>query len=161
MDEKNRENFRIWEVGYEEPEIRGNKLPSKRQVIQCVYYYIRRNRMSTREACNKVVKKCEMFWAYAKIPTKKDCDSSAKLEKFIKQYNKLYKNSNRAKTVRRLHVEAEFRSELDNLFDIAHQVLSTSIKDEVTKEFLRSQRMKGRQGEFEEILDSGCEKFQK
>lgn len=50
-------------------QITGSKLPSKRQVLQVMFYHMRYAKLSKRESARLVVREAMIFWEKARIPT--------------------------------------------------------------------------------------------
>lgn len=123
----------------------GSKLPSKRQVLQVMFYHIRFHNKSARESARAVVRELFIFWDKAGIPTPKESRCIEKLEKLYNEWKDLQKIVTH-QHAKQKNDEKKFTNELDNLFDIAHTDALQMIKIEEDKEFLLLQRQKERPG---------------
>lgn len=126
-------------------QIIGNKLPSKRQVLQLFFYHMRYRHLSAKDSARLVVREVLMFWEKAYIPTPVEHQCIPKL---LKLYN-LWQNINKtAKKEYEKHSREKqnFLDTLDDLFDVAHQDPLQMMTIQEDKDFLIAQRQKGRVG---------------
>jgi len=99
-----------------------------------------------RESAKLAIDSVLSFWQKARVPTRQPVKCWSKLEKLYEKYITLKKNKGRAGGAQRRN-EEDFKSSLEDLFDIAHQNALTDPKVlEEDKDFLRGQREKGRKG---------------
>lgn len=128
-------------------QIIGAKLPSKRQALQ-VFFFDMRSRAGKPDStvsARLVVKEIFVFWDKARIPTRHEPDCVAKLLKLYNVWQNLRKHANRTTAAHEKTV-MEFVDALDDLFDIAHNDAMNQMKNQKDKDFLESQRKKGRPG---------------
>lgn len=135
----------IFLVGYQAHQITGCKLPSKRQVLATLFFNLRTEKLNLRESARIAIQEVFVFWAKARIPTKHKQNAISKLEKLYAEWRTVQKNKNKQSDVVQNKLKA-FASNLDDIFDIAHQDALTIMKSEEDKEFLIKQRQKGRPG---------------
>lgn len=135
----------IFLIGDVNDQITGAKLPSNRQVLSVLFHNMREVKLNLAESAMIAVKECEIFWEKARIPTKPTHHSSKKLTDLYHRWKDLVKNKNRESNICRQR-ETEFESDLENLFDIAHEDALNLMKIEEDKMFLCNQRKKGRVG---------------
>lgn len=135
----------IFLVGNINHQITGAKLPSKRQVLEVLFYNIREVKLTVSESSNLVIRECLIFWEKARIPTKALPHCIKKLVKLYELWKDLQKNSKKTQDIFKRR-EEEFQSDLDNLFDLAHADALAKIKIEEDKMFLLHQREPGRPG---------------
>lgn len=126
-------------------QITGSKLPSKRQVLQVMFYHMRYAKLSKRESARLVVREALIFWEKARIPTQFEQECTLKLERLYDKWDKLKKVGNKTYAKHEKNVEG-FSGDLDNLFDIAHSAAMEMMSIEEDKQFLVKQREKGRIG---------------
>ncbi len=135
-------------------EIRGDKLPSNRQVIGYFSFLRDVNKnMKTREIAAIVGDEITRFYRNANnIPT---ITPNNVVEKIVRCYKTFVKTkqakSRRVRDPRPAEVidMRLFISNLDNLFDISREDALNEIKDENTKIFLQNQRLPGRIGQLQ------------
>lgn len=139
----------IYLLGNTEPQIVGNKLPSKEQVLKVLFHNIREvnPRENLRVSAKLVIDEVKVFWAKARLPVQKESRCIEKLidlhEKWCKLRESISKPSNREK-------EQKFISELKGLFDISHGNILEEIDDK-RREFFENQRKEGRIGYINDI----------
>lgn len=126
-------------------QITGSKLPSKRQVLQVMFYHMRYAKLQKRTAAQLAVREALIFWEKAHIPTKFEQDCTTKLVNLYESWNKLKKTGEKTYDKHKQNVH-DFTDGLDDLFDIAHRDALETISIEEDKEFLIKQRQKGRTG---------------
>lgn len=140
-----RTDSNIYLIGYISHQIVGNKLPSNRQVLSVLFHNMRAIKLTLHESAVLVIKETVIFWQKARIPYRENHHCVSKLEKLYQTWKNLRKSSKRFSQKDRSKV-TEFCDELDNLFDIAHANAMNMISLVEDKNFLLSQRQKGRQG---------------
>ena len=100
---------------------------------------------SKRESANETIASVLVFWSKAWLPYQQVIRCCIKVEKLYDKYRKV-KNRYRDGAAQK-NLEDDFRSSLDDLFDIAHKNALTDTKVLVEdKAFLLAQREKGRRG---------------
>ena len=72
-----------------------------------------------RESAELAIDGVLSFWQKARVPTRQPVKCWSKLEKLYEKYTTLKKNKGRAGDVQRRN--KDFKSSLEDLFDIAHQ----------------------------------------
>lgn len=87
------------------------------------------------------------IWSTEGIPTKHLPDVVVHVRKLHTTWQGLKKSINR-KTATNIEKQDNFKADLDELFDIAHANATNLIKIDEDKEFLASQREKGRPGKI-------------
>lgn len=143
---KFRSQSEIYLIGREQNEIVGAKLPSNRQVLSVFFYNTRTTNLSTEKIANLICVKIKMFWEKARIPTSADFYVKKKILDLYNDWRGLQKCEKRPnKSSNHAHKEREFCDKLDDLFDIAAKDALNILKG-VDREFLLSQRKKGRVG---------------
>lgn len=136
-------------VGNLEPIISGDQLPSKRQVLQVLFYTINiiNPRKNIRLSATAVIEQVKAYWTRAQLPIQNDFRCIEKLLRLHKEWSNLQKNA--GKTSNHLK-ENLFSSALVNLFDIAAADIENQI-DQRQNDFLENQRHDGRVGFISEI----------
>lgn len=135
----------LYLIGSETSQISGSKLPSNRQVLQVFFYNIRCVNLTVRESARLAIDETVIFWQKARIPTRDPQHCVAKLEAIYNEWRKLQKNCSRNSITQKTK-ETAFTEKLDELFDIAHANSLATMKIAEDREFLLSQRQKGRPG---------------
>lgn len=135
----------IYLVGHEYSQILGSKLPSNKQVL-CAFFHNHRNiKLSVKDSAKIAVQEASVFWAKAQIPIRQEYHCVQKLVNLHTEWKILLKGRNKDTETQR-RKEEEFVDKLDDVFDIAHKNALQLMKNVVDKEFLLSQRKKGRPG---------------
>ncbi|KAF2898491.1 hypothetical protein ILUMI_07687 [Ignelater luminosus] len=80
-----------------------------------------------------------------RIPIREEQHCISKLENFYHKWRDIHKPSERTTTTQKQNVE-KFQDQLEDLFDIAHANALDIISIEEDRQFLLSQRQKGRPG---------------
>lgn len=129
------------------------KLPSRKEVLALFFYYKQEQKQTIRQSCNITSDAILEVWSKARIPTKHKPDVVNKIEYLFREWEKLKKNKeNKAKRSESLErKENEWKSGLDDLFDIAHANSLEMIKINDDREFLLAQREKGRRGKMGKV----------
>lgn len=122
------------------PKILGNKLPSKKQVLQLVFYKKSNSTVKESLVINNVYKEIKSFWDIAGIPTMSRQTCISAIEKLVHEYKNLCKHKSRNKDA-----ENAFILQLNELFDIAPLDVLELI-DEDKKIFLSGQQSVKRYG---------------
>ena len=145
-----RGEMEIWLIGHENYFLRGAKLPSIKQVLECYFYHRNIEKIEPDEAKRIAIKKCEVFWLKAGIRIKERHHSAEKLDTILKEWKNLWKSRKKPNfDTSAVHIfnKFKFTDKLDDLFDIAHQTALHDIKDEYDiKNVLLDQRKKRRPG---------------
>jgi len=123
-------------MGQRSDTLSSKKLPSKRDVMSLFYHYKDINKQTVREASHSTAK--DVFKCGNKRIFQRDLRSmSLKNEGLFKDYDKLKKNKeNKAKRSEALKMEGEWKTSLDDLFDIAHAQAMEQISIEEDQQFL-------------------------
>lgn len=132
-------------IGYTSNQIVGSKLPSIRQALSVLFYNMREVHLNLHESSKLVIKEVSVFWQKARIPISSEQYCVIKLQKLYNEWRNLQKLQYR-KTDTQLKKNEEFSLILDDLFDIAQVDAIDIIKIKEDREFLVSQRQKGRPG---------------
>lgn len=138
--------YNIKHVGRVTHQIVGAKLPSKRQILQVFFFHMRVRKFSAKESRLLAAKEVLLFWEKARIPTQFISRCVDKLEKLYNTWDKLNKTTAEKAGEKQKRELELFVEELDNLFDIAHADALKTIKKQEDRDFLESQRKKGREG---------------
>ena len=128
-----------------EDDIKGFKLPSNCQALGYLLHLHLKLNKTIKTAVSDTVEKVELFWERARIPVRQTYNSKKKFEKVLLHWQSLKKNKDRT-TPAQVQGEQSFKDTLDDLFDIAHTDVLKMITVEEGRQFLISQRMKGRPG---------------
>lgn len=142
MASKPPSQYEIYLIGNVNTQICGNKLPSKRQAMEVLFFNLREVKLNLRQSAALVVKEIEIFWQKAQLPTKQDYNCVTKLEKLYNEWRNIQRHKTRPTNAAR---EQTFISDMDNLFDIAHEDVG-KMADEICLQFLEKQRSQGRPG---------------
>lgn len=132
-------------IGYCSHDITGSKLPSNRQVLRVLFFNLRVVKLNLRESARLALQEVKIFWEKARIPTQEIKNSIKKAEALYNELRTLQKHANRTSEAHKAKI-LEFKSKLDDLFDIAHASALSTITIEEDKQFLNNQRKKGRPG---------------
>lgn len=130
-------------VNFESHQIVSSKLPSKKDALSVLFYNIRVVKLTVRESANLVYDEVVLFWQKAKIPTQKKQRCVDKVENIYQQWRSMQKSGRKKNGSA---YENWFLENLDDLFDIGHQNALESMSDQQDRDFLLSQRLKGRPG---------------
>lgn len=150
-----RKDSEVYLIGSFSPQIIGNKLPSKKQVLKVLFFNLRIVRLNLQESARLTIQETVVFWNKARIPTQSEKNCVPKLKKLYEDWRSIQKFSSRAVEKRSsasIEKENKFVRELDNLFDIAAEDALTVMVNEEDIEFLKKQREKGRPGYMYGIL---------
>lgn len=140
-----RKDSSIYLVGNIDHQILGAKLPSNRQVLSVYFYNTRTAKLNKSESAKLVADEVAIFYSKARIPIAMPHNNSLKVERLVDEFRDLQRNASRTNERQQLKEKA-FTEKLDDLFDMAHADADTLIKDDEIREFLNSQRKKGRVG---------------
>lgn len=94
-------------------QITGSKLPSKRQVLQVMFYHMRFAKLTKRQGARLAVREALIFWEKARIPTHDDQYCTIKLENLYEKWDKLKKTGKKAFAKHTKNVQ-DFVDDLDN-----------------------------------------------
>jgi len=101
--------------------------------------------LNLHESAKLVIQEIVVFWQKARIPVKQEYNKIKKLESLYEEWRTLQKHATRKTEVNKKTREC-FVNELDDQFDIAYMNALDIIKIEIDRQFLLSQREKGRIG---------------
>lgn len=132
-------------IGKCEKKIVGSKLPSKLQVLQCFFYYVRCENKTIKESGKLALEEILPFWERARIPTLHERTCAEKLIKLYNEWRTMQKVCKSPFTIHRSK-ENDFKENLNNLFDIAHVDALKMISIPEDRDFLIKQREQGRVG---------------
>lgn len=137
----------IFLIGNIDTQMYGNKLPCKGQVLKVLFFNLRQLKLTIREAAILIAKEIMIFWEKARLPIKKIYRCADMVESLYGEWRNLQKNAGQPFNAQK---ELEFKSELQNLFDISPPDVFAKI-DELQKEFLTNQRKPGRVGYISDV----------
>lgn len=138
--------YKISLIGRTSHQITGAKLPSKRQVLQVLFYNMRFVKLSAKDSARLAVNAALIFWQQARIPTRYELRCAEQLIKIYEQWKNVQKTVAARRPDARKKAEDVFVEDLDDLFDIAHADALTLMKIDEDRQFLILQRQKGRPG---------------
>ncbi|XP_050546043.1 uncharacterized protein LOC126908175 [Daktulosphaira vitifoliae] len=145
METKRNSRKSIYLIGNSSHQLVGCKLPSNRQVLSVLFFNIREVNLSVLDSARLVIDETLIFWQKARIPTKEVRNCLPKLENLYNTWRNLQKNSSR-RTNTQIDKENNLYNVFDELFDITHADLLDMMTIDIDKQFLISQRQKGRPG---------------
>lgn len=137
----------VYLIGDVDTQIYGNKLPSKEQVLKVLFNNIREAKLNVRESAKLIINEVKTFWERARLPIQAEDRCIDKVVGLYQKWSNLQKNAGKPCNVDK---EQNFRSDIKNLFDIAHGNILHQI-DETRREFLENQRRDGRVGFISDI----------
>lgn len=140
-----RKDSNLYLIGCIDHQILGAKLPSNRQVLSVYFYNTKVVRLSRSESASLVADEVAIFYSKARIPVAKPYNNNLKVQRLVDEYKDLQKGSQR-NNEKQIQNEKTFVDKLDDLFDMAHVDALDMIKDTDVRQFLNSQRQKGRVG---------------
>ena len=132
----------IFLIGHFKHQITGSKLPSKGDCLRVLFYNMRALKMTLDDSAALVVEECIVFWKKAKIPVQELHKCRSKLKILYDSWKILVKDKNKSSKIIETK-RMEFRNNLDDLFDVAHQNALQTMNIEEDKQFLIKQREKG------------------
>jgi len=135
----------IYLIGNTSHQLVGCKLPSNKQVLSVLFFNIREVKLSLRESARLVIDETLIFWQKARISTREVRNCIPLLEELYNTWRSWQKNSSR-RTNTQIKNENEFVQCFDDLFDIAHADALDIMTTDIAKQFLITQRQKGRPG---------------
>lgn len=133
----------IFLIDFQCHQIVSSKLPSNRDVLSILFYNLRVVKLTVRESAVLVYDEVVLFWQKARIPIRKKQRCVEKIENLHKQWRSIQKRAGKSSNIEK---EESFVENSNELFDIAHKNALEMISIEQDKEFLLSQRLKGRPG---------------
>jgi hypothetical protein len=142
---KTRSNTNIWLVGPTNDRIQQNsRLPTLRDTLSVFFYHHKEEKRTLKDSARLTVSEVCGFWKKAGIPTALSYDVEKRILKTHAEWQCLKKTINR-RTQKQISNESQFCSNLDKLFDIAHQDAQQRTELPEDLQFLASQRegMKG------------------
>ena len=126
-------------------DIKGSKLPSKGDALECFCYLHKEKKLTIREASTAVIEKIYKFWKRARIPLANKIKMIEKFEVLNQKYQLLKKGRSR-RSAPQTTKENAFKDDLKNLFDVASSDALTIITNKEDLGFLLAQREPGRKG---------------
>lgn len=135
----------IYLIGKQISELKGSKLPSRKQTLALLFYNMRTNELKLRNGAYSVATDLIEFWLKSNIPTNGRDKVMHKVEALYNEWRKLGKNKTLGGPTHTAN-EKKFVDTLDDLFDIARSDALMTMTIEEDKQFLLAQRKKGRQG---------------
>ncbi|KAG0717220.1 hypothetical protein GWK47_008187 [Chionoecetes opilio] len=132
------ENRGIYLLGSEDA-IWGSKLPSSGQVLSVFLHNHLNLKQERAESAKVVVGKVLVFWNKARIPTQRQDKILAKVQSHHDRWKGLKKNQGRQTQTQRTSKE-RFKTDMGNLFDVAHTDALKLIKKLEDQDFLLAQR---------------------
>lgn len=135
----------VYLVGVPYSQILGAKLPSRKQVLSVFFFNHRVIQLTLRESATLVVEELSVFWTKARIPIRAKARCIDKVLSLHTEWLNLQKSSYRQSDAQK-NKEETFIESLEDLFDVASESALTTMKIEEDKQFLISQRKKGRPG---------------
>lgn len=127
----------VYLVGVPYSQILGAKLPSRKQVLSVFFFNHRVIQLTLRESATLVVEELSVFWTKARIPIRAKARCIDKVLSLHTEWLNLQKSSYR---------QSDAQKNKEDLFDVASESALTTMKIEEDKQFLISQRKKGRPG---------------
>ena len=143
-----RSETELWLIGQISDSLSAIRLASKKKVILLFFCY--KDTMTVHNVSQTAANDVVDVWAKACIPTRLKKHIVEKVECLFRQYKKLKKNKeNKAKHSNALqNKEEDWKTGLDQLFDIADVNANEMMKIEEDKEFLSAQREAGHHGKI-------------
>ena len=124
-------------------EILGAKLPSNEQVLSVFLYHHFDLNKQIKDSASIVTQQLQDYWDRARIPTQRKDKIKNKVIQIYEDW-KILKSNRYRKTEKHIIREDVFKSNLNNLFDIARADALQLMRNNEDKEFLLSQREPGR-----------------
>lgn len=140
-EKRNRTEDLNYLIGYESHQIVSTKLPSNKEVISVFLYNLRTAKLGETESARLVALEIGIFWAKQEFPFR------IRVKKIYDEWFNLRKGKYTHQAQSHLQKEKEFSDKLNVLFDVAKKDALLLVKG-VIREFLQSQREKGRPGDF-------------
>lgn len=140
MASNSEQNIAKYLVGFVKPKIDGDQLPTKRQVLQVLFYHTHfiNPRKSLRLSTTAVVDQVKVFWTRARLPIQIESRCIERLETLYYEWSNLQKNKSKTSNVEK---EKMFSENLNLLFDISHgNILENHVVDKRRRDFLRDQQ---------------------
>lgn len=129
----------IYLIGVTEDRILGSKLPTKKQVLQVFFHYLRVDKLSVKESATIAFDQAIEFWERARIPTTNKQHGVQKLINLHIEWKNIKKGASR-RTGTQEKNEKEFENKIAKLFDIASVDALETMKIQEDKDFLILQR---------------------
>jgi hypothetical protein len=140
-----RSKQQVYLLGNVVTELTSSKLPSVRMALGLLLHYHTGMKQTIRQSSTASLIKISKFWHKGKIPMQDNKNCITKLEKIFQAWPLLKKNKGRQTPVQSAK-ETAFKSNLDELIDIAHANALSMIIIPEHRDFLLAQRDKGRRG---------------
>lgn len=134
-----RSSNEVWLIGKAESRINRAGLPTIGATLRHFTYHHLECNKSIRESLKLTIEAVLPFWNKARIPTRRSDKCREKLEKVWTRYQLLKKSKSRSGHAEKAN-EGLFVSDLEDLFDIAHQDAMSLMTNDEDKEFLILQR---------------------
>ena len=87
-----RDRDTLWLIGSLEGELKGSKLPSKREVLKVFFHHNYNEGKTVRDSATTAADMILVFWDKARIPCKLKRNLIPAIEKLVNEYKKLKKN---------------------------------------------------------------------
>ena len=140
----------VYLIGSYDDNIRGTKLPSKKQVLSFFLYNHTIRNETVRISATMTAEKIMKFWNSAGIPIHHKQDCIKKVTRLFENWKGIKKNAGR-RTATQERKEEVFKSSFENLFDIAHANALELMTNEEDIQFLIAQREPGRRGSMASV----------
>lgn len=141
---KTRSETVVWLIGKTIDKIKTHKLPSNGDILRRIFFLIK-EKLTVKEACNVVYSEISEIWDKAKIPMRDKQHVIRKMQKKYDHFRTLQKTKSRQNQTQ-INKESFFQESLNDLFDVAHANALELMKNETDRLFLKAQREKGRRG---------------
>lgn len=139
-------------IGFKSHQIVSTKLPSNQEVLSVFLYNLITAKLGDKESARLVALEIEIFWTKAGIPVSDASYISKKVKKLHDEWSNLRKGKYTHQAQSHLQKEKDFSDKLDDLFNVAKKDALSLVKGDI-REFLQSQREKGRPGDFAGISE--------
>lgn len=134
----------VYLIGKVLDKLGGKKLPSLKEVMSVLFYYLDKKTCSFNESLSITIDKVFEIWCVAGIPTREKRSAFLKLTSNHNRWRNLQKNSKK-KSKAQKKKESVFRTELNKLFDIAHADIFNKLDNE-KRLFYLGQKSSSRRG---------------
>ena len=139
-----RKKTRVPFVGYTIPSITGARLPSGRDILRNLYYFLREKKLTLQESAEQTCANVMPFWEKSRLPATQKPNVMKKIRKLYNDHRRITKNLKRKKECEQLK-RRKFCSTLDSLFDISHANSERLVEIREDLDFLHMQQ-NGRKG---------------
>lgn len=134
-----RKQTNVWLIGYPEPVLPNNVLPTISDVLKTYFYHHTTNKITVPMSLKLTAEDLFSIWEKAHIPTTFKPHIISKMKSVVEEYILLKKNKARVSQSQKLK-EKLFSEKIEHIFDIAHKDWENLIKIEEDKIFLSDQR---------------------